>query len=218
MKCIIAAVLLMIVSANVLAQMPDSLQKRLRLLSAIKADTAQKDSLLVTKKIDSLLTKAPKHSPRKATIYSLSCPGLGQIYNKQYWKTPFVYAGLGAVVYMFRYNNLRYQDFVKQYIDSYDAKTNSFKATMPVYIRSQNITRELTQDQIVRGKDLYRRYRDLNVIIFIGVWALNAIEANVSAHLKTFDVSDDLTLRIRPSYDFSSIGGITGVKISLNYK
>jgi Family of unknown function (DUF5683) len=150
---------------------------------------------------------AANHSPRKAAKYSLIFPGLGQAYNKQYWKMPFVYVGLGASVYFLHQNNARYKHFLKPFLESYNETTGALKpginntTLIDVYVESQGQMRQLTIDQITRAKDTYRRWRDLNWIIIAGVWALNAVEANVSAHLKTFDMSDDISLRLQPNIE-----------------
>lgn len=147
-------------------------------------------------------------------------PGLGQAYNKQYWKMPFVYAGFGTVVYFIRYFNVRYQDFLQPYIASYDATTGKqLRTEAEVYIRAQKQNRTLTIDQITKGKDFYRRYRDLNIVLLAGVWALTAVEANVAAHLKTFDMSEDISFRFEPDAQFNTFtGGVYGVRVIIPMK
>ncbi|MFN4146425.1 MAG: DUF5683 domain-containing protein [Runella sp.] len=214
---------------KVKAQKPstDSLQKgsaNLRIL----ADSLRKDTLRLAsaQTLDSLSKKAtlilnpPKHNPKKAVIYSALLPGLGQAYNKQYWKIPLVYGGLGTVVFFFRFYNVRYQDFVKPYVESYDPNTGrQLRSEAPVFLRGQNRTTTLSIDQITKGKDFYRRYRDLNIILIAAVWALNVVEANVSAHLKTFDVSEDISLRWQPDIQNHHFTGNTiGAKITLALK
>ncbi|TAE40279.1 MAG: hypothetical protein EAZ70_06520 [Runella slithyformis] len=175
--------------------LPDSLQAKIT-----GTDTLKKKSKL-----------GPNHSPRKAAMRSLAFPGLGQAYNKQYWKMPFVYAGLGASVFFLIQNHNRYCDFLEPFLNSYDLTTGLVKkeitptTLIDVYVASQGQTRGLTLDQITRAKDTYRRWRDLNIIIIAGVWALNAVEANVSAHLLTFDMSDDISLRVSPDLQFSPL-------------
>lgn len=125
--------------------------------------------------------------PKKSALYSLLLPGAGQIYNRDYWKLPFVYAGLGGAVYMIRWNSLRYNDFLGPYLSSYDPVTKqtlSSSERIPVFIRDDNETRELTVDQIKRGKTFYRRYKGYGFIVFGLVYALAAVEANVAAHLR----------------------------------
>lgn len=197
----------------------DSLQKRFSQL-ATKIDSLRPDTLKIANIVKDSLKKVVvqpplvKHSPRKAAYYSLMFPGLGQAYNKQYWKMPFVYAGLGTVVYFIRFFNVRYQDFLQPYIASYDKDTGKQLATeAQVYLRTQKQTRTLTLDQITKGKDFYRRYRDLNIVLLAGVWALAAVEANVAAHLKTFDMSEDISLRLQPDAQYNAFTrGVVGAK------
>lgn len=184
--------------------LPDSLQAKIT-----ATDTLKKKSKL-----------GPNHSPRKAAMYSLAFPGLGQAYNKQYWKMPFVYAGLGASVFFLIQNNNRYNDFLDPFLNSYDLTTGLVKKEITptklidVYVASQGQVRGLTLDQITRAKDTYRRWRDLNIIIIAGVWALNAVEANVSAHLLTFDMSDDISLRLSPDLQFSPLSSMPAWGVS----
>lgn len=175
--------------------LPDSLQAKIT-----GTDTLKKKSKL-----------GPNHSPRKAAMRSLAFPGLGQAYNKQYWKMPFVYAGLGVTGYFLHQHNARYKHYLQPFLNSYNKTTGALNpgtnntTLIDVYVESQGQTRKLTLDQITRAKDFYRRWRDLNWIMIAGLWALNAVEANVSAHLLTFDMSDDISLRVSPDLQFSPL-------------
>lgn len=225
----------------------DSLAKRLSKIAAV-ADTIRSDTLQ-TKALKSAVAKAEtpksttKHSPRKAALYSLVAPGLGQAYNKQYWKMPFVYAGFGTIIYLIKYYNIRYQDFLSAYkyaYTSYDTgiivfrdtplqeiKSSPVRTEVPVNVRSSSIfklrgeitQRTLTLDQVTKGKEFYRRYRDLNYILLTAVWALNVVEANVAAHLKTFDMSEDISLRFQPDASYNQFtGGVVGAKLVIGIK
>jgi len=182
------------------------------------------DSLAITKGIGKKLTtkqERPKLVPRKSTIYSLVLPSVGQIYNRDYWKLPIVYGALGAAVYTVRWNSLRYNDFLGPYLSSVDPVTGipTNEKDFEVYIRGDDIIRTLTLDQVKRGKTFYRRYREYGYVIFAAVYALTAIEANVSAHLKTFDMSEDLTLKVEPSLNTTPfLGASAGVKLVFTFK
>lgn len=203
----------------------DSLQKRLSRLAAV-VDTLRPDSLKKVQALKDTLVKAVeskptvKHSPRKAAMYSLVVPSLGQAYNKQYWKMPFVYVAFGTVGYLIRYYNVRYHDYLTPYLASYNPTSGAVINTeSDVYIRGQDITRKLTLDQITKGKDFYRRYRDLNIIMLTVVWAFNIVEANVAAHLKTFDMSEDISFRVEPSGGYNSFtGSVIGAKLVIPIK
>jgi hypothetical protein len=199
----------------------DSLQKRFSQLSkamdTLHLDTLKKAQAVKLKdSVAKEVTKKPipKLNPRKAAYYSLMLPGLGQAYNRQYWKMPFVYAGLGTVVYFIRYFNIRYQDFLQPYIESYDPTSGKqLRTEAEVYLRNLKQTRLLTVAKITQGKDIYRRYRDLNIVLLAGVWALAAVEANVAAHLITFDMSEDISLRLQPDAQYNSFTrGVVGAK------
>lgn len=129
------------------------------------------------------------HSPRKATICSAILPGLGQVYNKKYWKVPIIYAAAGALVYSFDYNQSRYvkyRDALKYRIE------NNLLTTDDIYGRYSNENLDELQKS-------YHRYRDLTVIGFAALYILNIVDATVDAHLFHFDVNDDLSLNIQPT-------------------
>jgi hypothetical protein len=161
------------------------------------------------------LTKSEKKvvytGPRKASIMSAVLPGLGQVYNKKYWKVPIIYAGLGGFGYMFYYNNGLYNDFRKNVIAVYDNDVNTVNS-MPWYSGEQLQTLKLQ----------YRKSRDFAFIGFAIVYLLNIIDANVDAHLKTFDVSDDLSFSIKPWYESSIKSSrsvlAAGLTLKLNFK
>jgi hypothetical protein len=131
----------------------------------------------------------PEHSPKKAAYLSLVLPGLGQAYNKKYWKIPIVYGALGAVAYFWTDNNTKYIGYRDAYISRIDNDLTNDELLYPGY--SAEDLREL--------KNYHWRYRDLNAFIFFGVWALNILDAVVDAHLYTFDMNENLTLQIQPA-------------------
>ncbi len=142
-----------------------------------------------------------EHSPKVAGIASAIIPGLGQAYNKKYWKIPIVYAGFATTGYFIYYNYTIYSNFKKAYESRVDLDTNtileSFNVwyitnTQPVYLAGF----ETSGLQTVQNT--YRGYLDLSVIVAAGVYALNIIDAVVDAHLFYFDVGDDLSLNVKP--------------------
>ncbi|MDD4920793.1 MAG: DUF5683 domain-containing protein [Bacteroidales bacterium] len=122
--------------------------------------------------------------PAKATLYSALLPGLGQIYNGDYWKIPVIYGGLIACGYFWQYNGLQYNRYKTMYNHAM-AKPSQYDGWM-------------TPENIKWYRDTFRRYRDYSIIATVLVYALNIIDANVFAHFQDFDISDDLTLRIEP--------------------
>ncbi len=142
------------------------------------------------------------HSPRKATIYSAILPGLGQAYNKKYWKIPLIYIGFGAIGYFIDWNNDYYQlsKTAYKHLTDDNPDTNDFMKIEAVeYFDLESPTDfENFKDGLLKRQDYYRRNRDLLIISFIGFYGLNIIDASVDAHLFNFDISDDLTLQWRP--------------------
>ena len=132
-------------------------------------------------------------SPKKASIYSAVIPGSGQIYTKKYWKVPIIYGGLVTSAYFINDNN-EYRDAA---LLSYETGEDQLG---------------YTYSELIILKDHYKRNREISYFAFVGVYILNIIDASVNAHLFHFDVSDDISLNIRPYSTFSN----TGVSFSLN--
>lgn len=148
---------------------------------------AKQDTLVVADTTS--IVQKKKHSPFKATIMSTALPGLGQIYNGKWWKVPIIYGGFGGLIYSSVFNDLKRQTYKEAYLRRIDDDPNTVDEFEGVY--SDANLRELVS--------FYQRNRDLS-LIFTGVlYALNIIDASVDAHLKDFDVSDDLTLKVRPT-------------------
>ncbi len=126
-------------------------------------------------------------APRKASIMSAIVPGLGQAYNKKYWKIPIVYAGMGASAYYFYINNGPYNDYRRALRES-DAGPG---------FATVNGTSYSTENLLIL-KNNYKRQRDLGAVGILAFYLLNIVDANVDAHLRTFDVSDDLSLQVNP--------------------
>jgi len=154
------------------------------------------------------------HSPHKATLYSMILPGLGQAYNKKYWKIPIIYAGFGVFYYIIRFNDKEYKKWREAY---YYAIENPQGSDTPIndYYEKYGYNPDILRDQ----KDYYRRNRDLTYIL-AGFWyILNVLDAAVDAHLMTWEVDENLSLRMQPEF-YQSLynhkpGG--GIKFSLNF-
>jgi hypothetical protein len=153
---------------------------------------------------DTLITvpeKAPhdssysKRRANRAALFSAVVPGLGQVYNRKYWKPPILYAGLIALGYSIEFNNSNYKIFKRAYL----YRTDPDSTTVDDY---QNIYPD--PNALLVRKDYYRRTRDLMWIIASGVYILNIIDAYVDAHLADFDVSDDLSFSAQPTLQFAS--------------
>jgi hypothetical protein len=138
--------------------------------------------------------------PKKALWLAIAIPGGGQIYNRKYWKLPLIYGGFVGCVYALNWNNTMYHDYSRAYIDitDDDPNTKSYENFIPQnYNINQNLTR--VQDLFRRKKNYYRRYRDLSMFAMIGVYVLSIIDAYVDAELSSFEISKNLSMKVRPS-------------------
>lgn len=148
------------------------------------------DSTIISKNTNNL----KQNNPKVATLLSIF-PGAGQAYNKQYWKIPIFYGALGYATYNFGLKNKQYN----KYLNALQAKLNFEEDSIayPLPIFSEDIS-TLTTSQLTQAKDKYRRSRDLSAVIFLAIYAFNIIDANVYAHLSDFDISEDLSISIKP--------------------
>ena len=134
-----------------------------------------------------------------ATWIALVIPGGGQIYNRKYWKLPLVYGGFVGCAYALNWNSQMYKDYSQAYLDIMDSdpNTDSYKDFFrPGYNFEAN--KEYLQNVFKKRKDRYRRWRDLSIFSFIGVYALSVIDAYVDAQLSNFDISEDINMSIEP--------------------
>ncbi|MDH6358797.1 DUF5683 domain-containing protein [Parabacteroides sp. PF5-9] len=142
-------------------------------------------------------------NPTKATLLAI-VPGLGQIYNRKYWKLPLVYGGLMGCVYAVTWNNTNYQDYKQAYFDvlSSDPEKNDSWKDFVSWGEDPETAKNSSAfwDRLKRQKDYFRRYRDLSIIIMVGVYAISIIDAYVDAQLFTFDISPDLSMHVEPVY------------------
>ncbi len=157
-------------------------------------------------------TKA--HPPRAAAFRSAVLPGWGQIYNKKYWKLPIVYAALGITGYIFIDNIKTY----KEYRFAYAAR---IKAQQPIpdstdYFKLKTLYKLISPESIQAARNRFRQYVDYSALFFILFWGLNVVDATVDAHLKSFDVSPDLSLQIKAGH--SQMAGTDGISLVLHIR
>jgi Family of unknown function (DUF5683) len=138
------------------------------------------------------------HPPKKAALKSALVPGLGQIYNKKIWKVPIVYGALGTSGAIFFYNLNNYQDTRFAYRVKYNMRVNSTDSALFSQIKPN--LQPLPEESLKYYRNQFRRDIDYSVLFFIVLWGLNVVDAAVDAHLKSFDVGNDLSLRIAPGY------------------
>ncbi len=184
-----------------------------------KAVESLKDTL-VSKiaKIDSV-KKPYKIIPRLATLHSLMVPGWGQIYNRQYWKLPLVYGGFAVNIYYIITNQKRYTYYKQQYINNFQVTSPPSSAEIYLYGDTSGIPREYTSAQLNTIVNGYRRNRDGSYLFLAVVWAANIIDANVTAHLKNFDLTDDISLKIQPTLTSPDMmNAVYGAKLTFAFK
>jgi hypothetical protein len=166
--------------------------------------------LLVFSQSDTTFVELPdsirekEHSPTKATIMSACLPGLGQAYNKKYWKVPVVYAGLGLMSYFIYTNADKYLTYKCAYIESVNGNMDGNYSDL--------VQRYSTQD-LQSTREYYRRNLEISILITAVWYAINILDATVDAHLYTFNISDNLALKIEPAllptgYSNKAAGGM----------
>ena len=150
-------------------------------------------------------------NPRKAILRSAILPGWGQATNKKYWKIPLVYGALGTTGYLFFRNMNQYRDAKEAYrLITDDDPSNDEQIKEPYYsVRSQ-------PQRILSFRNSVRQNMDYCVLFFIAFWGLNVADAAVDAHLKNFDVSDDLSFHIKVGY--SPLANTNGISLVLSIK
>lgn len=180
--------------------------------------SAQVSDTLVVKKNDKLIVVkdllGPKEeynplAPAKAAFFSAIVPGLGQVYNKRYWKIPVIYAGMAAGIY-----------FYKQQDKDYDRFRNAYKRRLAGYkddeFYGDGDAPLVSNDRLVNAQKSAQKNKDISIVVTVAFYMLNIIDANVDAHLRQYEVSEDLSLQ--PSLDFNPIDARTNYGMSLTYR
>ena len=170
--------------------------------SSIKRDTSLfVQGKVATKKVDTI----PRHNPRKAAIRSAIIPGWGQVYNGKYWKVPIVYTAIGIPVGLFVYNKKWYDRTNYAYAVSLspnpspDSLSKVHPDLLPLVERGAS-------SSLVNYRNDFRKNMDYCVLFFLLAWGLNIVDATVDAHLKEFNVSPDLSLKIKPVMSNNNYG------------
>lgn len=139
--------------------------------------------------------------PNRAMWLSLLCPGLGQVYNRRYWKLPIVVGGFVGFGYATSWNNKMLQDYTKAYRDAMDSdpNTRSYMDFYPPNYSEDNIDMEWLKKTLKSKKDFYRRNKEICVIGIVGMYMLCVLDAYVDASLMHFDISDDISMQVKPA-------------------
>lgn len=183
------------------------LRKKLLVVS----DSIQKDSINTLLNNTSTKKKQKKidtthYSPKKAAIWGAACPGLGQIYMKKYWKLPIVYGILGTTLYFVASNGKKLKEFNGYLRNLYDSIPNPEPYT------------DLSISEVEYYRDNYRKNVQLASFGTIFAWGLSIVDAVVDAHLHDFDISDNLSFKIKPSINYTNQTYYTGIGVKLNFK
>ncbi len=173
----------------------------------------QKSGAVQLQKKDSITSFAKEDSidplsPARAAFYSAVLPGLGQAYNKKYWKIPIVYAGMGTGLFFYYRNNKQYN----RYRDAYKNRL----AGKPDEFTDANGEQLLSDESLIDAQKFYSKNKEISLLVTIGFYILNIVDANVDAHLMQFNVDENLTLR--PNLYQNDFNNKTNLGLSLNYK
>ena len=139
-------------------------------------------------------------APSKAAFYSAILPGMGQIYNKRYWKVPIAWGLIGGSIYMYTWNNDNYKSFRTAFKRRQAGFTDD-----EFYDLNNGIIPSLDVDDLEYQQERFQSDRDLWLVVAIGMYALNIVDANVDAHLKQFNIDDDLSIDFEPYFDFNQV-------------
>ncbi len=170
------------------------------------AQEAKTESIDVKKETPASLME---HSPKKATLYSAILPGLGQAYNKKYWKIPVIYAGFAGCSYLIISNMAEH----KKFVDAYVWWDEGRQGDPP----NEYATR-YTKDNLLNGQYQYRRSLELSIIATLAWYGLNIIDATVDAHFFNFDISEELTLKWQPVIIPTLAGqNVSGISLTLKF-
>jgi len=178
---------LILFSAKIQAQNEEVIPKKDELI--VEANTKVRDS------IDPL-------TPSKAAFYSAILPGLGQAYNKKYWKIPLVYAALGTGIYFYIDNTNEYN----RYRDAYKRRLAGF---------TDDEFQGISDEALIRAQRTLNKNREISLLVTIGIYALNIIDANVDAHLLQYNVDENLALQ--PHFKINELDATTNLGLTLNF-
>ena len=148
-------------------------------------------------------------APARAAFYSAVLPGLGQAYTKKYWKIPIVYAAIGTGIYFYLDNNRNYNDFR----DIFKRRLAGF--TDDRFINQQTGEILVSNEQLISLQERFRRDQELSLLLTVAAYLLNIVDANVTAHLQQYNITDDLSLK--PGINFNEFDLTPNYGVTLNF-
>lgn len=181
----------------------------LPLLFVLKTFAQEKDTLTLVNKDATLsvnqITKEPYDplAPSRAAFYSAVIPGLGQVYNEKYWMIPIIYAGIGTSIYFYSTNRKEYT----RYRDAYKRRLAGY---------TDDEFQGIANETLIRAQRNSKRNMDVSIAFAVGFYLFNIVDANVDAHLKQYNISEDLSLN--PEIDYNPVRASTNYGMRLTYK
>lgn len=178
-------------------------RRKIELMNAPVTPTLAADSVAPVPPVDA---KVWTPNPTKATWLAVVFPGAGQIYNRKYWKLPIVYGGLAGCAYALSWNGKMYKDYSQGYLDLMDSDPSTDSYLDFFANRKTNYSESQLQSLFKKRKDTYRRYRDMSIFAFIGVYLISIVDAYVDAELSNFDITPDISMHVEPAVINSNYG------------
>jgi len=194
--------------ANIFAQ--DSAKQNMASQSLF--DSSNMNNTKIKAAAKDSFTMKPKFDPHKATIRSAIIPGWGQAYNHEYWKIPIVYAAIVIPAITYVYNNTWYHRLNYAFNVTINYDTANYKN---IYPQLQPFFLANDANDLQNYRNEFLKNRDYSLFYFFIAWGLNVVDATVFAHLKLFDVSDDISLNVHPDYDPQTKAGNLGLVFSI---
>ena len=173
------------------------------LLGTVSLFAQAKEETVLVAKDTTKLEEIDPLTPAKAAFYSAILPGLGQAYNKKYWKIPLVYGAIGTSMYFYIDNNRKYKDY-----------RNAYKRRLEGY--NDDNYQFLDESRLIAGQKFYQRNRDLSALFVVGFYVLNIIDANVDAALIQFNVNERLSMK--PEIYPNDVTFKPNVGLTFNYR
>lgn len=170
--------------------------------TSLLAQNELKVTDVVVAKDSSKTTKINPLAPSKAAFYSAILPGLGQAYNKKYWKIPIVYGAMGTSIYSYVWNNKKYHE----YRDAYKRRLLGYTDDNFQY---------LDDSRLISAQKFHQKNRDLSMLVTAGIYILNIVDANIDAHLMQFNVNENLT--IKPEFEINEFDRKHNLAVSVNF-
>jgi len=206
----ILMVLFCFVSLFGFSQLKDSIPDKG--IDSVKTDLRKRgivlqEGTIVKKEINPL-------APSRAAFYSAVLPGLGQIYNKRYWKVPIVFGALGLSISTYSFNNTEY----RRVLNAFKRRQAGFTDDEFFDRNGDGVGPDFSDTALEDAQERFQRNRDLALLITIGLYAFNIIDANVDAHLKQYNVSDQLGMDIKPYLDLNQITGTPVYGLAMEVK